>query len=200
MIAWLSGKPRFIEGIDVVLDVSGVGYRVTCPPQTIEGLRHVDGASELFITSVTREDGTRLFGFSSTAERDWFSHLTSVQGVGGKVAIAALGVLGVDGLHRSVTGQDVASLRRVPGIGQKVAERVVVELRQKVGLTDDVAPKAVTASAILSDNRIDAVSALSNLGYSKSQIDGVIDQIVNNGFTETSDIVRSAIRQLASVA
>ena len=207
MIAWLSGRPKFFEGIDVILDVQGVGYRVTCPLRTLEQLQFSSETVELFVVSVTREDGTRLFGFITAEERDWFNMLTSVQGVGGKVGIAALGVLGADGLHAAIVAQDKAAIRGVPGVGPKVADRILVELKDRVSAQfGPIAHGSVTAlsqplDAGVAAEREAATSSLVQLGYSRSQAASAVKEAsVNEEFTQACQIMRAALVLLANAA
>ena len=208
MIAWLSGCPKFFEGIDVILDVQGVGYRLTCPVQTLERLQFADHlVSEVFVVSVTREDGTRLFGFSTVEERDWFNLLTMVQGVGGKVAIASLGLLGPDGLHNAVVSQDKAAIRSVPGVGPKVADRILVELKDKVSAHfgpvsagSNSKPLQLAEGAASGESEA-AISSLVQLGYSRQQAASAVKEVgVNEEFTQACQIIRAALLLLAKAA
>ncbi len=169
MIGRLKGTVDEIAEDHLVLDVSGVGYEVFCPPRVLAALPPVGETASLTIETVVREDMIRLYGFLSAAERDWFRLLQSVQGVGARLAVAALGVFPADELARAVADRDAKAITRVPGIGKRVADRIVAELSDKVArLPVAAAPAggAVPAAASPEDQALaDAVSALVNLGY-----------------------------------
>jgi Holliday junction DNA helicase RuvA len=161
MIARLAG--RLVEsGIDqLVIDVGGVGYLVQASARTLAAVGPVGEAATLFTEMQVREDAITLFGFASSGERDWFRLLTSVQGVGGRVALSILSVLDAAELSRAVAAGDKAMVARANGVGPKLAMRIVNELKDKIGavaIGPAGAPVAKGANA-------DAVSALANLGF-----------------------------------
>ena len=133
MIAKLRGTLDSIGEDSVVLDVSGVGYLLFCSGRTLATLSGPGEAAELLVSTHVREDHIHLYGFSENAERQWFLLLQTVQGVGARVALGILSVLGIDELHTAVASGDHAQLRRVSGIGPKVANRIVGELVGKGG-------------------------------------------------------------------
>src|SRR5690242_13440244 len=133
MIAKLTGLIDATTGEGVVLDVNGVGYLVFCSPRTLARLPAKGAPASLLIETHVREDHIHLYGFADVAERDWFRLLTTVQGVGAKLAQAVLGVLGPDDLAHAIAAADKASLARAPGVGQKLAGRIAAELKDKVG-------------------------------------------------------------------
>lgn len=163
MIARLSGSLAETAPDHAVIDVGGVGYLVLASTRTLSALGPAGGAVMVFTEMQVREDAMTLFAFGSAGERDWFRLLTGVQGVGGKVALAILSALNPDELSRAVAAQDKAMVARANGVGPKLAERIVRELKDKVG---GVAlggaggtPVAATGASA------DAVSALTNLGF-----------------------------------
>ena len=163
MIARLTGILAETAADYAVLDVGGVGYFVLASTRTLSAIGPVGGQVMLFTEMQVREDSMTLFGFGSAGERDWFRLLISVQGVGGKVALAILSTLDAEELSRAVGTQDKAMVSRANGVGPKLAERIVRELKDKVGgiaigLAGS-APRAAPGTAT------DAVSALSNLGF-----------------------------------
>jgi Holliday junction DNA helicase RuvA len=164
VIAQLRGKPvgRTPEGL--VLDVNGVGYVVAATPAA---LRKADGAAEVTLVTYlnVREDALQLFGFADQAEKELFVQLLSVNGVGPKVALAIVSGSPVAELRRAIVEQDAARFQAIPGIGKKTAERIVLELKEKLA---DGAPVAITAAA---DARPQAVArdALVELGYSPAE-------------------------------
>jgi Holliday junction DNA helicase RuvA len=163
MIARLSGTLAEAALDHAVIDVGGVGYLVLCSARTLSALGPVGGNVVLFTELQVREDAMTLFGFGSAAERDWFRLLTAVQGVGGKVALNILSALDPDALSRAVAGQDKAMVARANGVGPKLAERIVRELKDKAGAVAIGAAGAVPAAA--GGVSADAVSALAGLGF-----------------------------------
>jgi Holliday junction DNA helicase RuvA len=163
MIAKLRGLLDSFAADHAVVDVNGVGYFVFASTRTLASLGPVGGEVVLHTVMQVSEDDLRLIGFASGDERDWFRLLTSVQGVGARVALAILSTLPGDDLHRAVASGDSAMIARSPGVGPKLAQRVVNELRDKVGAlalgpASGSAPAPGSAAA-------DAVSALLNLGF-----------------------------------
>jgi holliday junction DNA helicase RuvA len=163
MIARLTGSLAETASDHAVLDVGGVGYLVLASTRTLSAIGAVGGQVMLFTELQVREDAMTLFGFGSAGERDWFRLLTGVQGVGGKVALNILSALDADELSRAVSAQDKAMVARANGVGPKLAERIVRELKDKVGGvalgSAGASPKAAGSAAA------DAISALANLGF-----------------------------------
>src|ERR1700732_1256918 len=154
----------------VILDVNGVGYLVHCSGRTLQELPAVGEAVALSIETHVREDQIRLFGFASGGEREWFRLLQTVQGVGTKVALSILGTLKPADLASALALRDKAMVARSPGVGPKVAERIVTELKDKAPDDADLDPAVIRLSGALDERRApqpvsDAVSALVNLGY-----------------------------------
>lgn len=162
MIASLKGRIEHLGLDHVVIDVNGVGYLVQCSARTLASFGAGEAAM-LWTEMQVREDAMTLFGFAGAAERDWFRLLTGVQGVGGRVALAILSALDGDELSRSIVHQDKAMMARANGVGPKLAERIVRELKDKVGAVDlgpmTGAPRPAAGPAA------DAASALLNLGF-----------------------------------
>jgi Holliday junction DNA helicase RuvA len=171
MIGKLTGRIDSLTGSQVILDVGGVGYLVTCSART---LRKIGGAGEtaLFIETQMREDAITLFGFADAEEQGWFRLLTTVQGVGGKVALSMLGVLSPEHLAQAISAADKAALTEADGVGPKLALRIVTELKDKVpAFAGAVAlpGAAPSADAMAHGVAHDAVSALINLGYRRAE-------------------------------
>ena len=153
----------------VVVDVNGVGYVVHCSARTLQALPAPGEPVMLAIETHVREDQIRLFGFIADVEREWFRLLQTVQGVGTKVALAILGTLKPADLASAIAMRDKAMITRTPGVGPKVAERIVTELKDKAPAYTDVDPAVVRLSGAVDERRApapvaDAVSALVNLG------------------------------------
>lgn len=201
MIGRLAGTVEELGLDHAVIDVHGVGYVAFCPARTLERLTRGE-AAVLFIETVVREDLIRLYGFSAAADRDWFRLLQSVQGVGAKVALAILSTLQGDALGQAIALQDKAAVTRTPGVGPKLAARIVAELKDK-------GPAAmisgVPAAAIASITRApkgapaEAVSALVNLGYGQSEAgQAVAVAIAELGEDATLDtLIRDGLKRLA---
>jgi Holliday junction DNA helicase RuvA len=172
MIARLSGALVEIGADHAVIDVSGVGYLVQASSRTLSAIGPVGGSVMLFTEMQVREDSMTLFGFGSAAERDWFRLLTGVQGVGGRLALAILSTLSADELQRSVASADKVMVARAPGVGPKLAERIVRELKDKVGgiALGPTSPAAVPAAGAAND----AVSALTNLGFRPAEASAAV--------------------------
>src|ERR1700687_3190089 len=158
----------------VILDVGGVGYQVHCSGRTLQALPAPGEAAVLSIETYVREDQIKLFGFRSDIEREWFRLLQTVQGVGAKVALAVLGTLPPSDLANAIALRDKATVARTPGVGPKVAERIVTELKDKAPAFANVDPALVHLSGAIDDSRAprpvtDAISALVNLGYGQPQ-------------------------------
>ncbi len=175
MIGRLSGKLLGISPDRILLDVAGVGYDVQIPLSTFYGLPGANGSEvSLHIHTHVREDALQLFGFGSGEERSTFEQLIAISGVGPRMALAILSGIGVDELRRTVVRQDRARLQKIPGVGKKTAERLLLELRDKMKI--DVAPADDGGSvAPLSGGlQTDAHSALVNLGYADQVADRAV--------------------------
>ncbi|MGA8818329.1 MAG: Holliday junction branch migration protein RuvA, partial [Xanthobacteraceae bacterium] len=169
MIGKLKGVVDSYGEDSIILDVNGVGYLVHCSTRTLQELPGVGEPATLSIETHVREDQIRLFGFSTGIEREWFRLLQTVQGVGVKVALAVLSTLKPADLATAIAMRDKATVARTPGVGPKVAERIVTELKDKAPAYTDVDPAVVRLSGALDEKRApqpmsDAVSALVNLG------------------------------------
>lgn len=165
MIARLRGLLDSVAADSCVVDVSGVGYLVFASARTLGGLGPAGTAVVLHIETQVREDAIQLFGFSAAAERDWFRLLLSVQGVGGRVALAILSVLDPAELAHAIAARDTASVARANGVGPKLAARIVNELKDKAG-TIPSGPSAPLAPAAAAKTAVaDTLSALANLGF-----------------------------------
>jgi holliday junction DNA helicase RuvA len=188
----------------LILDVNGVGYMVHCSPRTLQELpRTAEGAS-LAIETYVREDQIKLFGFVTETEREWFRLLQTVQGVGAKVALAVLGTLKPAELASAIAMRDKAMIARTPGVGPKVAERIVTELKDRAPAYADLDPNVVRLSGAIEEKRApqpltDAVSALVNLGYGQPQAASAIAAAARNAGTEADAalLIRLGLKELA---
>jgi Holliday junction DNA helicase RuvA len=197
MIARLSGALAEAGADHAVIDVGGVGYLVQASSRTLSVIGQVGGSVMLFTEMQVREDSMTLFGFGSAAERDWFRLLTGVQGVGGRVALAILSALSADELQRAVASGDKAMVARAQGVGPKLAERIVRELKDKVGgiALGPGAPAAISAGGTATD----AVSALTNLGFRPAEATAAVaaaNDELGDGATLDA-LVRLALKKAA---
>jgi Holliday junction DNA helicase RuvA len=172
MIGKLSGRIDSVRGSQLVLDVQGVGYVVTCSARTLRQVSGVGETASLFVETQVREDAINLFGFATAEEQDWFRLLTTVQGVGAKVALAILGSMGPDQLAQSIAAQDKSALTQADGVGPKLALRLVTELKDKVpaffAAQTTVALAGGAGLIVPASLAGDATSALINLGYRRT--------------------------------
>ncbi|WP_421726393.1 Holliday junction branch migration protein RuvA [Bauldia sp.] len=188
----------------VIVDVGGVGYLVHCSPRTLQALPPPGEAASLSIDTYVREDMIRLYGFASDLEREWFRLLQTVQGVGARVAIAVLGVMTPGDLATAIALQDRAQLGRAPGVGKKVAERIVAELRDKAPAYSSADPAVVGLQADLAERTApqpvaDAVSALVNLGYAQVQASAAVAAAARSAGegAATEELIRLGLKELA---
>jgi Holliday junction DNA helicase RuvA len=188
----------------VVLDVNGVGYQVHCASRTLQMLPAIGEAATLSVETYVREDQIRLFGFMSDVEREWFRLLQTVQGVGAKVALAVLGTLKPSELAEAIALRDKATIARSPGVGPKVAERIVTELKDKGPAFANIEPGVMRLAGALDERHApkplaDAVSALVNLGYGQPQAAAAIAAAARHAGedADTATLIRQGLKELA---
>ena len=203
MIGKLKGLVDSVDDDGLILDVGGVGYLVSASARTLRALPPVGQAVALLIETQVREDAIRLFGFATAAERDWFRLLQGVQGVGAKVALGILGALSGDALATAIQHQDKAMLARAPGVGPKLAARLVTELKDKAPVAGFAiggdAPSGGEASTRLPKAADDAVLALVGLGYARPQALAAVAKGLAALGSEaaTSALIRAGLKELA---
>lgn len=204
MIGKLKGTIDEIGDDHVVLDVHGVGYVAHCSARTLGKLGSSGEAAVLFIETYVREDQFRLFGFLTALEREWFRLLQSVQGVGSKVALAVLSTLTPGELANAIALQDKTAVSRAPGVGPKVAVRIMTELRNKAPAFAGEASastglKQELGEGVASAPVSDAVSALTNLGYSRDQAANAIAAALKNGGegADSAKLIRLGLKELS---
>ena len=203
MIGKLKGIVDSADEETIILDVNGVGYLVSASARTLRALPAVGEPAELLIETYVREDAIRLYGFFTAGERDWFRLLQNVQGVGAKVALGILGALSAEALSTAVARQDKAMMARAPGVGPKLAARLVLELKDK-------APALTTADFAHPDAGFeraprlpkaaeDAVLALVGLGYGQPQAAAAVARISAQlgPAAETAALIRAGLKELA---
>jgi Holliday junction DNA helicase RuvA len=197
MIARLRGLLDGFGPDFAVIDVAGVGYLVSASSRTLAQLGAVGEEVVLHTEMLVAEDSIRLVGFSTAAERDWFRLLISVQGVGARVALAILSALSVDEVHRAIAGADSATVSRAQGVGPKLAQRIVNELKDKAGgvALGPAAGVAVPAGS----HAQDAVSALLNLGFRPTEASAAVAKAEAEAGADAQldRLVRTALRLAA---
>jgi Holliday junction DNA helicase RuvA len=198
VIAQLQGRVLRKEPQEVVVDVAGVGYRVLIPVSTFYRLPDEGDTTVLRIHTHVREDALALFGFASAAEHQLFERLIEVAGVGPKLAVNILSGMEAPDLVESLRAGDVARLTRIPGVGRKTAERLVLELKDKMPARGTLAEAAATPAATPRD---DLVSALVHLGYSRGEAERGAEQALReDGDGRFEDLLRLALRGLSQPA
>lgn len=206
MIAKLKGLVDSVGDDWVIIDVNGVGYRAFCSGRTLSNMPGQGLAVALQIETHIREDHFHLYGFIDQAELDWFKLLTTVQGVGAKVCLAILSVLGPEQLVQAIVAQDKAAVARANGVGPKLATRIVSELKDKVGAfslggaaleSGDV--NTSTETSAVGGASDDAVSALVNLGYSRSDAFTAVVKVKGKlgGDANVSALIRAGLQELS---
>ena len=192
MIGYLEGTVARTDPEGCLLDVAGVGYRIACSTTTRADLPAGGGRARLWTHLHVREDVLALYGFSDERELAMFESLVAVSGVGPKVALAICSSFSPDAFRRVLATDDVSSIATVPGIGKKTAQRVLLELKDRLALPDlevvGERPDALRA----------ARSALENLGYSPSEVRAALGEVSSNGEGSVEEVIRSALRVLAS--
>ena len=207
MIAHLSGTLLSKEPNQVIVDVGGVGYDVTIPLSTFYDLDDQKSDVKLLIYTHVKEDAFQLYGFKTANERRLFVHFISVSGVGPKLGIALLSHMKADELIESIKSNNLARLTQIPGIGRKTAERLVVDLRDKMiqlsqsQVAEETGVRPETTYVSSEDTaRADALSALLNLGYQRSGAEKAIDAALAEGGDVTVEtILRRSLKKLARV-
>jgi len=183
----------------VILDVQGVGYIVHCSGRTLQKLPQAGEPATLAIETQLREDSLKLFGFPSETDRQWFRLLLTVQGVGAKVALAIQTVLDAAELAAAIAGQDKTAVARAPGVGPKLAARIIAELKDKAILPDTPATRLANLDGGMPAAAQDALSVLLNLGYGRPQaVAAVASSVVALGKdAPASELIRQSLKELA---
>lgn len=214
MIGKLTGRIDYRSTDHILIDVRGVGYVVYCSERTLAGLPGTGEVCALFTDLVVREDLLQLFGFPSLVEKEWHRLLTSVQGVGAKASLAILGALGTDGVSRAIALGDWNAIKAAKGVGPKIAQRVVMDLKDKApsvmamggtiaqanGEADaEVIEAPISSPSVQNQSaQAEALSALGNLGYAPGDAAGVVAQAAGEApEADTPTLIRAALKLLA---
>ncbi len=195
MIAYLSGTIKFLFDDACVVDVHGVGYKVFVDANTRQALK-LGEATELFIHTAVREDAINLFGMKNQSTFELFELLLTVSGVGAKGALAIVSKISAAEFSRAVAAQDIKTLTRLPGVGKKSAERILLELKDKVqSLAENFSAEDFQPAQIQSTEREDAAEALEALGYTAAEISAAFDKAPENFSTE--QLIKFALKNLS---
>lgn len=200
MIAFLTGRLAFKSPTHLTLDVQGVGYEVHIPLSTYYALPNLGEVTALNIHTHLREDAIQLFGFLSQSEKESFLLLTSVSGIGPKLALSVLSSLSVTDLVHAIQSEDVDKLATVPGIGKKSAGRIALELKDKIGKIQGVHPRSRAAETSELDGPYeDALSALINLGYRAQDAKEALKRVTKTaiGSLPLTELIRKGLKELA---
>lgn len=216
MIGHLAGRIEYRADDHVLLSVGGVGYMIYVSDRTLAALPRAGEAAALFTDLLVREDLLQLFGFPTLVEKEWHRLLMSVQGIGAKASMAILGTLGADGVSRAIALGDWNAVKAAPGVGPKIAQRVVNELKDKApavmamgagpvaevleaGTTSEVleTPSVAPPAAAAPGGQADALSALQNLGYAPGEAAAAVAQAAQDGASDTQTLIRAALKRLA---
>ena len=215
MIGKISGRIEYRATDHVLIDVRGVGYLVYCSERTMAGLPGAGEAAALYTDLLVREDVLQLFGFTTLVEKEWHRLLTSVQGIGAKASLAILGTLGPDGVSRAIALGDWNAVKAAKGVGPKIAQRVVLDLKDKAPAVMAMGGQSVkapaegdfdvleevpvaVAPAPASSAQAEALSALGNLGYAPGDAAGAVAQAASEApEAGTPDLIRAALKLLA---
>lgn len=197
MIALLTGRVEGIEADRCVIDVNGVGYLVQASTRTLSALPMPPAVARVLVETQVREDAITLYGFAESSEREWFRLLLTVQGVGAKVALNILSSLSPQELIGAIAASDKASLTRAPGVGPKLAIRLLSELRDKAGAMPT--GPAISFASAPRGIEADALSALANLGYRRVEAYPVVTAIIERlGDDAAIDgVIRESLKELA---
>ena len=196
MIGYLNGKVKFLTEDECILDVNGVGYRVSVDSMTRQDLK-IDSAAELFVHTSVREDAITLFGFKNRATFELFEMLLTVNGVGAKSALGIVSKISASDFAVAIANQDLSTLTKLPGVGKKSAQRLLLELKDKIG---DLAETSSTGAEnfqpvqLLSSAADEATDALSALGYTSAEISAVFKRAPKNSSTE--QLIKFALKEL----
>ncbi|MBI3578147.1 MAG: Holliday junction branch migration protein RuvA [Ignavibacteriales bacterium] len=197
MIASLNGILKIKTPTEVLIDVQGVGYAVSIPLSTFEKLGDIGSTTTLLTHLHVREDALQLFGFAMEEERFLFKLLISVSGIGPKIAQGILSGISAVELKEHIARENVTALTAIPGVGRKTAERLIIELRDKIGKLELITSSTPTLSSQQEDARQEALLALTSLGYNRQNAEKALRQVLNetNGPTlSLQELIKKALR------
>jgi len=198
MLALVRGIVRFKIPFTLVLDANGIGYEILCTQSAFEKAPTIGNEYELHTRLIVREDSMTLFGFSTIQERALFDQVIAVSGIGPKTGLAILSSIGTDDLREAIRTSDVLLLTHIPGIGKKTAERLIVELRDKLVKEEFIQFAAVPGGGAEGNLRNDAIQALIALGYARAVAEKAIQSVLRTdpeAGRELQSLIRAALKQ-----
>ena len=201
MYAFIEGKVCEKSAGTLVLLAAGVGWQLNCSGNTLQAAPALGADMRCYTYLSVREDAMELFGFATREEKETFLQLISVSGVGRKTALGLLGAMPLRDLHLAILMEDVNALSKAPGIGKKTAQRIALEMRDKVTQADvsaAAAPGAAPAGAVLSDGAAEAMEALIALGYSQAEARNAISRVRSQS-DQADELIRLALRGMAGL-
>ena len=203
MISYIKGEITFNEGDTLVVENNGIGYEITVPTFSAQQLLSKGGEVMVYTYMSVREDGISLFGFESREEKAFYQKLISVSGIGPKAAISILSSITPSELVTAVLSSDAAAIAKAPGVGKKTAQRVILELKDKIGSGDiaemfDMGSDISSASAATGDDRAEAAEALVALGYSRSEAVKAVSKVYVPDM-DVQKILSAALRELSRI-
>lgn len=203
MIGKLRGTVDTINDDSVIIDVNGVGYLVFSSTQTLRALPHEGLTTSLIIETHVREDHIHLYGFLTNEEKEWFKILLTVQGIGTRLALAILSTLNTQQISSAIVSQDKKSFTQISGVGPKLADRILTELKNKVVIPSSAfsdgkfSSLATAGNSTESDAARNAVSALTNLGYKSSDAFTIVNRLIQQNKNQTmEELIRNSLREL----
>lgn len=203
MISYIKGEIEYSEGDIIVVENNGIGYEITVPSFSAQKLLSQKGEVIVYTYMSVREDGISLFGFASKEERMLYQKLISVSGIGPKAAVSILSVMTPAELITAIVSSDAASISRAQGIGKKTAQRVILDLKDKIGNGDitnifDMGSDTVLSAVPAGDERSEAVEALVSLGYSRSEALKAVSRVYNEGMN-VQKLLSSALKEISKL-
>lgn len=199
MIAHLEGRVIHKSPEFAIIDVNGVGYQVFIPLSTFYELPDQPKSVRLHTYTHVREDALQLYGFNTIAEKTMFTFLLGISGIGPKLALNILSGIGIPDLEQAIMLEDVIRIKRVPGVGKKTAERIIIELRDKIGKKTCEAALSAAKKDNLAEIYEDAISALVNLGYKRPSAESALRVIEDKGNLSLEAILKKALRGISQL-
>lgn len=200
MIAYLKGELSAIYEDRIVIEVSGIGYNVCMPSSSISILPGIGNIIKVYTYFAVREDSMQLYGFTTNDDLNLYKMLITVNGIGPKAALAILSYMSADDLKFAILSSDSKSISKVPGIGPKTAQRLIIDLKDKVDLIDTFESKlekTVSASHKLSDSKAEAVEALAALGYSNKDAYAAVSSVDLDDEASVEDVLKAALKNIS---
>lgn len=201
MYAFIEGQVCEKSAHEVILLAGGVGYRIACSMNTLQAIPPVGETVRCYTVFSVREDAMELYGFATKEEKRMFQQLTSISGIGPKVALAILGSMPLKDLNLAILLGDITALSRAPGVGKKTAQRIALELKDKISQDDVSSAPAVAGTPVASmaaDNVAEALEALAALGYTPTEARAALSQVKNTD-ASPNELVRLALRAMAGM-